>query len=117
MDVTIKNKKNVEQSPLISELVDAMDTEVFNNIINKYIHVDSDKSIFMMFVTIVLTCQLQLKDKNFECKKELMKNLLTDIFKDYNKRKICLDIFEKHFRQLFQNNELKITNPLQLKLE
>lgn len=93
-------------SPLINDLVDAIDTDKMNNIIGKYIDVESEKSIFLMFAMTVMVYQVQLYNKNIMDKKEVMKYLLTDIFRDNIKRKVCLELFERNFRQLFESSNL-----------
>lgn len=104
--LNLKPWSQVCKSPLIDELVDAIDTEQINKIIDKYIEIDCEKSIFLMFVMMTFVCQIQLHKHTINDKKEFIKYMLTDIFRDHNKRKLCLELFEKNFRPLFQENNV-----------
>ena len=108
----VAKNKNSKVYPFVDQLVDTLYCDNINNIINDKIQTDMDKSIFMMFVLMYFVVNIklqsaidnqQLKSDNVQTK-EHIKNIMTHIIADGEKRKACLQMFESYFRQFFNKN-------------
>jgi hypothetical protein len=89
--------------PFVDKLVDALYQDDLNSVIEKSIEGHYDKSIFMMFVMLYFGIFLSIE--NFDYKKELIKQSLSDIIRDHDKRTACLQLFCSAFGHIFEKNE------------
>ncbi len=94
--------------PFINEMVDTFYTENINNLIEKSIEANSDKSIFMMFITMYFAIHLKLKDDQH--KKNYIKQLMSEIINDPVKRVRCIEMFESKFHDLYNSNIALLKN-------
>jgi hypothetical protein len=85
-----KLKEKVKIFPFIDELVDALYTDEINAIINSD-NVIQDKRTFMMFITMYFLTRLNV-EKNV-CKVQI-KNFLTDLIRNPEKRIKCIQLFQ-----------------------
>ena len=101
------NTEIVEIYPFINEMVDSFYTKECNELIEKAIESDSDKSIFMMYIMMYFGIHLKLENENDETKKHQIKLLLTDLIKDHDKRKYCIEMFQNKFQNVFLESSSK----------
>lgn len=87
--------------PFIDEMVDTFYNDQSNALIERAIESNQDKSIFMMYVMMYFGIHLKLEKENDEVKKEQIKVLMTDLIRDPEKRKFCIEIFESRFHNAF----------------
>lgn len=87
--------------PFINELVDTFYKEHLNTFIDKSIESEGDKSVFLMFIMMYFCIHLKLENENNDIKKDNIKILMSDIINDPEKRKLCLELFESKFHNLF----------------
>jgi hypothetical protein len=119
MDLNITNfrKENPDIFPIIDELVNSLYTDDINNLIHTKCKTIDDKRVFLMFLIMYFYTYLNIYDlkhtpdntksltdntthlfdntKNIldtNVKKEL-KLFLTDIIRNPNKRKLCLELY------------------------
>lgn len=118
---SLVNGKNIVKNeiyPFINEMVDTFYTKECNELIEKAIESDTDKSTFMMFVMMYFGIHLKLETQDNDVKKSQIKMLLTDLIKDHDKRKFCIEMFQTKFQSMFlessasskTNNNLLITD-------
>lgn len=88
--------------PFINEMVDTFYTENANKLIEKTIQHNSDKSIFMMYITMYFAIHLKLKDD--ENKKLYIKQIMSEIINDPNKRTKVIEMFESKFHDIYNSN-------------
>jgi hypothetical protein len=96
-------RKNLRIFPFVDDVVDGLYTKC-EELIEKYIETNSEKSIFMMFMTMYLAVHLKLKDNldGDESQRKLaMKQILSEFIGNPEKRYVCIEMFEKRFRTLF----------------
>jgi hypothetical protein len=98
------NSNDVTVYPFIDELVDSLFNDDLNNLIEKNTEINSDKSVFMMFVNIYFmaylhTTQTQNRVSNEE-KKHTLKKMLSEVMKNPEKRQVCVSLI-KQFNPLF----------------
>lgn len=116
--VVKKEKKTSVNSeyPFIDNLVDSLFTNELNTLIQNNTELNSDKSVFMMFVNIYFMAFIHTQEaknlSNIE-KKEILKKMLTDVIKCPEKRQVCVSLI-KQINPLFDINS--ITNTPDLKL-
>ena len=115
-----ESKKTVKTSiyPFINEMVDTFYTEDCNSMIERAIDNDSDKSVFLMFIMMYFGIHLKLEKENDDFKKNKIKLLMTDLIRDPEKRKYCIEMFESKFHSTFfegSNKEVVNSNKLLLK--
>lgn len=101
--------------PFINEMVDSFYTKECNELIEKAIESDSDKSIFMMYIMMYFGIHLKLENENNEAKKHKIKLLLTDLIKDHEKRKYCIEMFQNKFQNVFLESSSKENKNLLVK--
>lgn len=100
--ITDEINLNVNQIfPFIDEMVNIFYTTECNDLIEKAIQAESDKSIFMMYIMLYFGIHLKLESENDEIKKNQIKILLTDLIKDHNKRRLCIEMFQSKFQNVF----------------
>jgi hypothetical protein len=87
--------------PFIDEMVDTFYNDQSNALIERAIESRQDKSIFMMYVMMYFGIHLKLERENDEIKKEQIKVLMTDLVRDPEKRKFCIELFENRFHNAF----------------
>ncbi len=107
----MKNKSVIkkQQFPLIDKLVDTLDTPELNELIEEHTENNQERQILFMFINIYLYIKLNSSGVN----KEQMKELITEIIKDHNKRKFCIDTFfnfQKNIESEITTTQLKLTN-------
>jgi hypothetical protein len=90
--------------PFIDDLVDTFYKEHLNTFIDKSIESEGDKSVFLMFMMMYFCIHLKLEKDNNDVKKDNIKILMSDIINDPEKRRLCLDLFESKFHNLFLQN-------------
>lgn len=90
--------------PFIDDLVDTFYKEHLNTFIDKSIESEGDKSVFLMFIMMYFCIHLKLEKDNNDVKKDNIKILMSDIINDPEKRRLCLDLFESKFHNLFLQN-------------
>lgn len=116
---SVKNVVKTEIYPFINEMVDTFYTKECNNLIGKAIETDSDKSTFMMFVMMYFGIHLKLETEDDDVKKSQIKMLLSDLIKDHEKRKFCIEMFQTKFQSMFlepsSSSSSKTKNNLLLK--
>jgi hypothetical protein len=105
-DVNSQNVNFNEIYPFINEMVDTFYTENINNLIEKSIEANSDKSIFMMFITMYFAIHLKLKDDQY--KKTYIKQLMSEIINDPIKRVQCIEMFESKFHDIYNSSKIKL---------
>lgn len=112
-------KENSNVYPFINELVDSLFNDELNSIIDKNTEINSDKSVFMMFVNIYFMAYLHTqqsqndtqKNVSDEERKNLLKEMLTDVIRCPEKRQVCVSLI-KQINPLF-NIDSVITNTLE----
>lgn len=87
--------------PFINEMVDTFYTENANKLIEKSIEHNSDKSIFMMYITMYFAIHLKLKDD--ENKKHYIKQIMSEIINDPAKRSKVIEMFEAKFHDIYNS--------------
>lgn len=94
-----KGKTRVKQKiyPFVNEIVDAFNNDSTNDLIEKVIDNDNDKSIFLMFVMMYYCIHLKLNTKDADIKKDI----LNELVKDPQKRRFCIEVFENKFQDIF----------------
>lgn len=95
--------------PIVEDIVESLYTD-FEELINKYVENNNEKSIFLMYINLYLMVHLSL-DKQY-CIKNNIKEIMSDFIRDSNKRRICLEKIENQLRIVF--NEDKNKNKLLL---
>jgi hypothetical protein len=91
--------------PFIDQLVDTLHSDELNTIIKDKLRTDDDKSIFMMFIMMYFIINIKVQS----IQKEQIKDVMAQFIGDYDKRRVCLQMFEPYFRQFF-NESTKIEN-------
>lgn len=91
------NKKRVY--PFVNKIVDTLyeSTEV---LLKNHIDDESEKGIFMMFIVMYYIIHLKTSNDSINQKTDI-KETLSDILRDSEKRTMCLRMFESTFRQIF----------------
>lgn len=112
-----ENKKRVKQKiyPFINDMVDTLYNDSTNELIERVIENNNDKSVFLMFIMMYYGIHLQLDkqdDDNF--KREQIKILMTDLIRDPQKRQFCIEVLntfstikpiQKNDERLFLENK------------
>lgn len=94
MDLQKKSQSNIY--PFIDTLVDALFTPEINAIIDSD-NVQFDKKSFIMFICIYFSTRLYAK----KCSKQTIKEFMTDIIRNPEKRQKCILLFNS-FEQILQ---------------
>lgn len=103
----ISQKPNLDNIyPFINEMVDTFYTENANELIEKTIQHTSDKSIFMMYITMYFAIHLKLKDD--ENKKHYIKQIMSEIINDPVKRSKVIEMFESKFHDIYSSSFIKL---------
>jgi hypothetical protein len=101
--------------PFVNRLVDALYTDDINSTIENSIEGHYDKNILMMFVVLYFGLYLSI-DHPDSSNKEYIKEALSDIIRDHDKRTACLQFFCT--LGIFEKNEnLCLEAPRNLKLK
>lgn len=87
--------------PFIDDMVNTLYTQESNDLIKRAIEGETDKSVFMMFIMMYFGIHLKLETQNDEVKKQQIKLLLTDLIRDPEKRKYCIEMFQNKFNNVF----------------
>ena len=115
--MNIQTSNSIEKKrtyPFVEKLVDALYNDDVNSVIEKSVEGHYDKSIFLMFV--VLYFGIFLSIEKFEYKKDLLKESISDIIRDHDKRTACLQFFCN--LGIFEKNEkLCLEGPKNLNLQ
>ena len=90
--------------PFIDEMVEVFYTDNCNNMIENVVTTNSDKSIFLMFVMMYFGIHLKLEQENDDTKKKQIKLMLSDIIRDHDKRRLCIEMFESKMQDIFKFN-------------
>jgi len=100
----ITRKKKIY--PFIDKLVDVMYNDDLNNLMEESIEGHYDKSIFLMYIVLYFGIYMSI-DKSIRSanKKQAIKEELTDIIRDPNKRQACLNFFCTYFGKLVFNEK------------
>ena len=97
--------------PFVDSIVDSL-YEQCDKLIDKYIQLESEKSIFMMFVIMYFAIHLKIKNNVFvmpeEERKQAIKQILTEFIRSPEKRTLCIHHFESQFRNMFKDNDLSL---------
>jgi hypothetical protein len=103
--------------PFIDEMVDTFYTKECNELIGRAIESETDKSTFMMFIMMYFGIHLKLETQDDDIKKSQIKMLLTDLIKDHEKRRLCIEMFQTKFQNLFleSSSSSKTNNNLLIK--
>jgi hypothetical protein len=105
------NKSSQRVYPFVDELVDKLYVQC-DELIDKHIDVESEKSIFMMFVVMYFAVHLKIKSNIFAMsdteRKETIKQILTEFIRNPEKRSLCIQHFESKFRYLFHESSAAI---------
>ncbi|NBP13607.1 hypothetical protein EBU95_04300 [bacterium] len=100
-------KTNQRVYPFVDSLVDSL-YEQCDKLIDEHIQLESEKSIFMMFVIMYFAVHLKIKNNVFvmpeEERKQVIKQILTEFIRNPEKRTLCIQHFERQFRTLFDDN-------------
>lgn len=102
----IKNVSNDLVYPFIDEIVDILFTKNVNSLVENSIEYNSDKSIFMMFITMYFAIHLKLDIPNDENKKTHIKQIMTEMINDPEKRLKCIQLFQSKFQDLYNSNSM-----------
>lgn len=101
--------------PFINEMVDSFYTKECNELIDKAIQSETDKSIFMMYIMMYFGIHLKLETEDNQTKKQQIKLLLTDLIRDHDKRKFCIEMFQNKFQNVFVESSSKDNKNLLVK--
>ena len=97
--------------PFVDSLVDSL-YEQCDKLIDEHIQLESEKSIFMMFVIMYFAIHLKIKNNVFvmpeEQRKQVIKQILTEFIRNPEKRSLCIHHFESQFRNMFKDNDLSL---------
>jgi hypothetical protein len=93
--------------PFINDMVDTFYTENCNKLIEKCIETETDKNTFLMFIMMYFGIHLKLSSENDIQKKYQIKTILSDLIRDPEKRRICIEMFESKFHDTFTFNSTK----------
>lgn len=107
VEKTILNTNVTKIYPFINEMVDTFYNENCNNLIDKSIETNDDKSTFLMFVMMYFAIHLKLENEDDETKKMQIKMIMTDLIRDQDKRRYCIGMFENRFAELFKDSSKK----------
>lgn len=114
--ITSNNNSEINKIyPFINEMVDSFYTKECNELIEGAIETESDKSIFMMYIMMYFGIHLKLERENDETKKHQIKLLLTDLIRDHDKRKYCIEMFQNKFQNVFLQSSSKENKNLLVK--
>uniref|UniRef100_A0A6C0H6R5 Uncharacterized protein n=1 Tax=viral metagenome TaxID=1070528 RepID=A0A6C0H6R5_9ZZZZ len=95
--------------PFVDTLVDSL-YEQCDKLIDEHIQLESEKSIFMMFVIMYFAVHLKIKNNVFvmpeEERKQVIKQILSEFIRNPEKRTLCIRHFERQFRTLFDDNTI-----------
>lgn len=111
-DVATKHAELTKIYPFIDEIVDTLYTEHLNTLMDKSIETESDKSVFLMFVMMYFCIHLKLKHPDDDTKdntddhvkREQIKVILSEVIRDSDKRRLCINMFQSKFQDLFISN-------------
>jgi hypothetical protein len=90
--------------PFVNEMVETFYNDQCNSLISKSIENDQDKSTFMMFIMMYFGIHLKLETKDDDTKKAQIKMLLTELIRDPEKRRYCIEVFQNKFNNLFSES-------------
>lgn len=96
--------------PFVDELVETLCTDKTKNFIRKNIENENDKHTFLMFIFLYFSIELKILnaptiDITIEKHKEGIKYIMSDIIKNPEKRKMCIEMFNSKFKNLYIKNE------------
>lgn len=97
----------IEIYPFIDELVETLCTQKTKTLIKKHIETDSDKQTFLMFIFLYFSIELKfigMEGMSDEEHKKGLKYIMSEIIKNPEKRKQCIELFGKRFNNLFLTN-------------
>lgn len=112
-DIELFRKEDIY--PFVNEMVETFYNEQCNSLISKSIENEQDKSTFMMFIMMYFGIHLKLETKDDDTKKTQIKMLLTELIRDPEKRRYCIEVFQSKFNNLFlesssENNKNLLKN-------
>lgn len=93
--------------PFIDEMVNTFYTENCNSMIKRSIETEDDKKTFLMFVMMYFGIHFKLENENDKVKKEQIKLILTDLIRDPESRRCCVEMFESKFKLESSSNDNK----------
>lgn len=105
MEMEIQKADKIEGKniyPIIEKMVDAYYTQT-SKMLDMTIEAESDKSIFMMYIILYFGIHTKLYNTDANSKK-VIKEALNDMIRDPEKRKVCINVIEKKFRNLLESN-------------
>jgi hypothetical protein len=109
MDIELKRKTRIY--PFIDKIVETFYDE-FESILDQHVEEQQDKSIIMMYILMYFTVHVKLKEQLSKMthneRRDTIKTVLSDIIRDPEKRRMCLQMFENKFRVMFQEPILRI---------
>lgn len=94
--------------PFINELVDALYTDELNNIIDSD-NVRFDKKTFLMFIIMYFVTRLYTSHEEFS--KDDIKLFLTNIIRNPEKRRRCIEIFLMFEKNLNEITDSHVNSP------
>lgn len=103
MSVTVKDKdidhRNNKQIiyPMIDDLVETLHNDTLNNLIDSKCVTNLDKKTFMIFVIMYFYTYLNVGK---EASKEDIKIFLTELIRNPDKRKQCIELYQKQLQLL-----------------
>lgn len=104
--IMLKDNEQIKTKiyPFINELVDSFYTDDLNDLIEKSIESDFDKNTFLMFIMMYFGIHFKLSSENDLQKKCKIKTILSDIIRNPEKRKICIELFHSKFNDTFTDD-------------
>ena len=95
--------------PFIDELVDALYNSELNELIDKHVSSEiCDYKSFMLYIIMYFLMYLEMKSKyNTDELKVKLKEYMTDIIQNPEKRKMCINMFLQ-YQQTIENNILQL---------
>lgn len=114
MDLNISkfSKENPEIFPIIDDLVNSLYTDDINNLIHTKCKTIDDKRVFLMFLIMYFYTYLNVYDTSYDTsydkshtQKTDLKIFLTDIIRNPNKRKLCLELYTSFEKSILLLNQ------------
>lgn len=110
MDLNISkfSKENPEIFPIIDDLVNSLYTDDINNLIHTKCKTIDDKRVFLMFLIMYFYTYLNVYDTSYDTSHKQKKDLkifLTDIIRNPNKRKLCLELYTSFEKSILLLNQ------------
>ena len=94
--------------PIVEDIVESLYTDC-QELLNKYVENNSEKSIFLMYINLYLMIHMSLDTERHGtyCIKDNIKEIMNDFIKDSSKRRICLEKIEHQLRIVFSEDKNK----------